>query len=674
MDGLGPDAGEIGDGGVLTPDPATAMQAILSMQNIALHLSPEALLTIGFDAIRDYDTDRGTMDEWLKAMQRGIDLAKLVKKEKTYPFDGAANVKYPLVTTAALQFNARAYPAVVPGDAVVKAKVYGQDPQGLKAARGERISAHMSWQLMCEIEEWEEETDKLLAQLPIVGSMIRKVWYDPAQGRPRCRVVMPGSFVINQNVKNIADAPRLSELLSLFPNEIQERINAGIFREDEYQDDEDEDRQKPEEFIEQHCRLDLDGDDYTEPYIVTVHKKSRKVARIVADFGAQDVKMGPQGIISIRRGSYFVPYQFLPSMDGGFFGTGLGILLGDISDTVNSIINMMMDAGHYNALGGGFLGSDFRIKGGSQRFKPGEWKQVEARGGDIRSGIVPMQFLKPDATMFQLLGMLIEAGKDVSSVKDIMTGDHGGKTMTATTTMALIEQGMMVFTAAYKRIFRSMRMEFKLLAKINAETVSPEAYNAFQDGQQPYDPRADYNAADMDIVPVADPQSVTKTQQAAKAQLLMDLAKQGMIGPMAAAERVMEAMGIENTDELQVPGAMMHMEMQLAGAQADLAMKRAQIELTMAEIERLQARATMEMAQADATVRTTSLDALRLMLEGQSKQLELAIGAGVPPPEPNQPPLPPALFDAAPQPQPMPQMQMPGQMQQQPPQQMPPHP
>jgi hypothetical protein len=236
-------------------------------------------------------------------------------------------------------------------------------------------------------------------------------------------------------------------------------------------------------------------------------------------------------------------------MSGGFHGTGLGLLLGDISDTVNSIINMMLDAGHMASLGGGFIGSEFRIKGGNTRFEPGEWKLAETAGADIRSSVVPMTFPGPDATLFSLLGLLIDAGKEISSTKDIMTGDTGTKNMTATTTLALIEQGMMVFSAAYKRIFRSMKMEYRQLAKINATTLDAGRYNAFHDAMQAgpegqmsqaqLDPRVDYDLSNMDIQPVADPRSVTNMQEMAKAQLLGQMAGQGMIAPQVAARRML---------------------------------------------------------------------------------------------------------------------------------------
>jgi len=618
----------------MEPPPPSVLDLAANGVNLApilAEVDDVKLGQIGQDAVRLYKLDKDSMAGWLKDMQRGIDLAKLVKTEKTYPWKNAANVKYPLITTAALQFNARAYPAIVPSDQVVKVKTHGMDPQGQKAARGERVAAHMSWQLTCQIDEWEEETDKLLVQLPIVGTVIRKVWYDTAAGKPRCRLLVPGAFIVNDKVKALGDAPRATEEMSLYPDEIATRKRSGAFRDIEYGDDDSEDPSTPQDFIEQHCRLDLDEDGYEEPYIVTVHVETGKVAKIVGDFLPADVKQGPEGVVAIHRNSYFVPYHFLPSVDGGFFGTGLGILLGDVSDTINSIINMMMDAGHMAALGGGWIGSEFRIKGGSQRFEPGEWKMTPTKGGDIRTGVVPMTFPGPDATLFQLLGLLIEAGKDVASVKDVLMGDSGGRAQTATTTMALIEQGMAQFTAAYKRIFRSLRKEFKLLARINASTVSPEEYNQFHDAGVMLDPRMEYGAADMDIEPVADPRSVTKMQEAAKAQILMQLSDTGKVNPNEATKRVLQAASIGDVDALMPQPDPMQQQVAMMGmkaAEADLTLKMVAIDQALADIDETRSKTMKNVADATATDATVRLDMMKTRLEAMRDGLAALIGQG----------------------------------------------
>jgi chaperonin GroES len=329
------------------------------------------------------------------------------------------------------------------------------------------------------------------------------------------------------------------------------------------------------------------------------------IVRVVANFSMESVRlsdgeMGQRKIMSIMPDVYYVPYHFMPSMDGGFWGTGLGLLLGDISETINSIINMLVDSGHMNSLGGGFLGREFKTKGGVQRFAPGEWKTPNTGGSDLRNAIVPMQFPGPSPVLFQMLGLLIEAGREISSTKDIMTGDSGTKNMTATTTLALIEQGNMVFTAAYKRTFRSLRREFELLAKCNEMYLPAETLERFHDEPDkegnktiPIDPRAEFDLRGMDISPEADPRAVTKQQQLAKAQILSEMAMRGEVDQRVATRMVLEAASIGGIEELMPDPSpeeqkMQTTQMQMQELSAQLALETAKYELikVMAEIDK----------------------------------------------------------------------------------------
>lgn len=680
------------DNGLLTEaepvqlSPEEFVAEITQAGNIVPDLPDDKLAELAAQVQQDYDADKGSMSDWLESMRKSIELAKMVKKDKDYPFKGASNVMYPLITTAALQFNARAYQALVPSEGVVKVRVDGGDKDGAKASRGDRVAQHMSRQLLTEVPEWEETLDRLLTVLPIVGEAQRKWWYDAEADRVKCRLIEPGKFIVNTRAQSKREAPRCSEEIDLYPFEVESRIRGGTFADFDYSAA-DVDKQAPIEFIEQHTRFDLDDDGYPEPYVATMHKDSGKLVRIVADFRPDDVRyvteqtvtqqvvpvpvgvdglgqpimgQGIQevpvevavGIKSIRRGTYFSDFSFMPSMDGTVHSTGLGALLGDINETTNTIFNMLIDAGHYASLGGGFIGGGLRLKAGGQRHRPGEWKMVGERGSDIANSIVPMTFPGPDAVLFQMLGMLIEAGKEVASVKDIMTGDTGTKNMTATTTLALIEQGMMVSNAVFKRVFRAMAEEFRMLARINAETLTDEKYNAFHDGMEAYSAQADYDLTDMDISPVADPRAVTKMQEAAKAQLVMQLAEMGMADKATAAKRVLEAMQIPDVEELipqadpaQAQAAMMMQQMQMDAAEADVVQKRADIELTLARVESERAKAMKDLTGAEAEQQRVRFEGLKMMLEEERGRLEQSIGKsrgmagtpnnGTPAPSPN---------------------------------------
>ena len=520
------------------------LQRLAEADNLASEISEEDLSTLGREVIEMFDLDKASMAEMDETLDKALELAKLTKKDKTYPWPNASNICYPLITTAAVQYNARAYPAIVPSTDVVKVAVHGQD-DGTKADRARRVSSFMSWQLKVDSREWERGTDQLTLQLPILADVFRKLWWDPVKDQLRSQIRLPGKhIVINNNCTTMGTAPRVSDQIKLYPYQVDANIRSGRYVEFTYTQD-GEDTQEPEEFIEQLLRKDLDGDGYAEPYIVTVHKDTKTVVRVVTAWSMETIQLGPQGVMDAEVFGYLIHYQFMPSMDGGFWGTGFGSLLGDISESVNSTLNILMDSGHMQSLGGGFIGAkDFRLKGGSSRFRPGEYKQVTFTGDDVRKGIVPLDFPGPSPVLFQMLGMLTDAGREIASVSDVMTGDTASASLPVGTVMALIEEGHRVFTASYKRIYRSLQDEFELIAKLNAKHVKPEKYQGYLDEQA--DPKQDFDLVGMDITPVADPQAVTSMQRMGRSQFLLELAQQGMLDPMAVTVRVLDAASIES--------------------------------------------------------------------------------------------------------------------------------
>lgn len=617
--------------------------------NIAGQIDGDELAVLARLVCDEFKIDDDSMEEWRTQQERGLKLAKLVKENRTYPFANASNVQYPLLTTAALQFNARAYPAIVAPRDIVKSTVYGSDPGGQKAARGERIASHMSWQFKTKIPEWETETDKLLTQLSLAGTLVRKVWQDHGQDRVRCRVIDAGDFVVNDSVKNLEEAPRASEKLALYPYEVRERQMSGVFLDIDLVEPEEEDTEAALEFIEQHRRVDLDGDGYAEPYIVTVHLESEKIVRIVADFDQSEINFEmtkslteqpdpmtgetvlvpqaiPTRVKSIRAGTYFVDYHFWPSMDGKFWSPGLSAMIGDLNDSINSILNMLHDAGHMSSLGGGFIGSEFRLKGAAQRFKPGEWKQVKSTGTTVRESIVPMTFPQPDPTLFALLGTLIDAGREIAGVQDILTGDAGAaKDMTASATLAIIDQGLQIFTAIYKRIFRSLKKEFKLVAKLNSENISPEEYNMFHDMRdengQPImlDPAQEYAMADMDIEPIADPQNVTKMQRMSMAQFLMGLVEMQLVDPQEVTQRILEAAGVGEVDDLMPKPNPVQEQM----GQLQMMLQEAEANLKQAQAMKAQAEAMAAGQQAPPEDKTLEFQGQQISAHVEQQKLEL---------------------------------------------------
>ncbi len=565
--------------------------------NIADKLKDDQLDEIGAQVCEDYEIDKASREDWEKTATKALDAALQKREAKNFPFENSSNVKYPLITVAALQFNARAYPAIVADQNIVKGVPLGKDEQGEKQNRADRIGRHMSYQLLYQMKEWEEDTDVLLNHLPIVGCCFRKVWRDGKLGRNRVQMRPALKVIVNNAVESMEDAQRITDEIELYPQDIEERIRNGEFREIELQPAEENDKDAPHEFLEQHRFWDLDSDGYREPYVVTVHKETRQVARIVANYKPDAIEHDGKKIIRIPRRDYFVKYPFLPDPKGGFYDVGFGQLLESLAGTIDTTINQMLDAGTLQNAGGGFIGSGLRTKKDQIRFKPGRYHYVETGGAQIRDAIYNMEHPGPSPVLFTLLELLLAATKDITGVKDILTGDTGGKVQAPTTVIAMVEQGLKVFTSIYKRVWRAMRQEFKLLFELNGEYMDDQEYFTLLDDNEAV-AKADYDTTQFDVVPVADPRMVTDMQRAARSQALMEM-YEILPNKQEALRRILEGVNEPNIDALlEVPEDPMQ---QMAQA--------IQVEDATAEIDKKQAAAAKDEAIAQKTLAEIEGDA-----------------------------------------------------------------
>ena len=534
------------------------IEKILASTNIAEELDRDKLIEIGNDAVSGYDTDLQSRKDWEEDLKSWTELALQISSTKTYPWPNAANIKYPLLATAAMQFAARAYPTLVPSNnQIVKCRVVGYDMDGQKAQRAERISKHMSYQLLDEMEDWEEDMDRLLISLPIAGTCFKKTYWDAGKQRNVSKLVLPKALVVNYWCRRLEDAERITEVFYLSKRKVKERQNQGVYLDvdlgDPVSDVEDKTTSvnqafqrdntdvitTPYMFIEQHTYLDLDEDGYSEPYVVTVEATTKQVVRIVPRFSEQDVIINEKNkVISIEPVHFYTKYGFIPNPDGGFYDIGFGRLLGPLNNSANTIINQLVDAGSLSNLQAGFIGKGLRIKMGESRFQPGEWKAVNAVGDDLKKQIFPLPVREPSEVLFKLLDLLLKSGKELASVAEIFVGKMPGQNTPATTTMATIEQGMKVFTAVYKRVYRSLTQEFRKLYKLNKQYLQPEEYIAALDTEVQ---QTDYAGPDKDIIPGADPNAVSSQEKQAKVQAIMQILQLGTIDPMWATQKYMEA-------------------------------------------------------------------------------------------------------------------------------------
>jgi chaperonin GroES len=497
--------------------------------NIAFELDDSTLAQMGQKVVEEFKVDEESRAEWKERYDAAMKLALQKTEAKNTPWPNASNVKFPLISTAAIQFNARAYPAMIDGPDVVKGSVKGRpDPE--KVARAERVGKHMSYQLLQEMDDWEEDTDRLLIQLPIVGCAFRKTYFDPLKGYNCSHLVSAQDFVVNYWTKDLDTCPRATHVLTFYPHEVQEKMRGGIWldvdlgRPEGASNDDD----APYTFLEQHRLWDLDGDGYAEPWIVTVEKDSGKVVRVRARFRQGDVFRNQDNQIArITPDRVFTKYGFIPAPDGSFYDIGFGTLLNPLSETINSTINQLMDAGKLANLQGGFIGAGVSIKSGRTPFAPGEWRKADAGGSSLKDNIVPLPAKEPSSVLFQLLGLLIDASKDVTATQDILGGDAGKGTLPVGTVSALVEQGLKTFTAIVKRLHRSLKKELAILYRLNAEFLDPEVYFTFQDSEERVT-IDDYAEGDMDVVPVSDPNMATDMQRMQQAQFKIEVA--GMAG------------------------------------------------------------------------------------------------------------------------------------------------
>jgi chaperonin GroES len=536
------------------------IRAMIESTNIAEKLDKDKLTKIGQDALKGYKADKESRSHWEDDLTQWTKLACQVREEKSFPWPKASNVKYPLLSTASMQFAARAYPSLLPSDGkIVKAQVIGKDPDGQKAALADRVSMYMSYQLMHDIEGWEESMDKMLIMLPVVGTIFKKTYWDSIQEKVASEVILPKNLVVNYWTKNLNDAERISQEISMSARRLKERQLGGVFLDVDLQDapqpistGHDQppvDETTPYTLIEQHTFLDLDDDGYKEPYIVTFHLETGKVLRIAARFDHEGIKFDESGkkIIRIKPIQYFTKFGFVPNPDGGFYDIGFGVLLGPINEAVNTLINQLTDSGTLSNLQSGFIGKGLRIRMGETAFQPGEWKAVNATGDDIKKSVFPLPVREPSMVLFQLMGSLITSGKELASVAEIFVGKMPGQNTPATTTMATIEQGMKVFTAVYKRLYRSLAEEFKKLFELNGTYLNPNTYTEILGVT--VGPN-DFSEDQYKICPGADPTAVSQTEKLLKAQGLMELLNTGVLDPVKVVLRMLDAQEQPNIQEL----------------------------------------------------------------------------------------------------------------------------
>lgn len=607
-------------------------KVLANSTNLVPELDDDVLGQIADRVIQGYESDEGSLQEWKDLLDEAIGIAKQTLEKKDSPFPNSSNVKYPLIPQAAISFASRIMPEIIKNDQVVQSKVLGKDPDELKLARSRRVGEYMSYQLLYE-SNWEEDLDKLAHLLPILGIVFKKTYFDPTLGRPVSKLCHPTSIVVDYYTESLERASRITHLLNFNRNDLVERARYGIFDTkvvDEIFNNQENEKDPKKLFeeslaqisgdtvedpiddyavLEQHCYIDLDGDGYAEPYVVTVHQPTRKILRIVHRFGKVEVVEDGEHkgkVRCIEPMHYFTAFHFVPSPDGSFYSIGYGTLLYSLNCTVNTLLNQLIDAGTLSNNQSGLIRDSLRLPAGKMGFELGEWKPVRIPAtSSLKDSVLPLPVSDPSPVLFQLLGLLIESGKDLGSATDALQGKQAATNVPATTILTLVEQGSKVYTAISKRIYRSLKQEFRKLFELNRRYIDPLHYTTVLDDPTA-NPLEDFEMDNLDILPVADPVMSTGAQRVARAEALLQVPG---LNPYEQTKYYLQALQL---DEQTINRLLPQPDPQAPPPPEVLKL--------LAEVDRLKAEAQALMAESQVKAQKVQIDAAKLDLQSREQQ------------------------------------------------------
>ena len=543
--------------------------------NIADMFDQDTLARVGANVINGYQADLESMVEWSDFVENGRELVKQEKEAKSTPWEGASNFKSPTLMQAALKFSDRASTELLRQEDISKTTVIGKDETGEKSKQAERVAEYSNYQLNVEMEEWRDEHEKLLYQLPYDGTVFKKTFFDSRLGRPVSNVIVYPNFVVNNCADSITRLRRFSETFELSANEVEERQRQGIWLDieipkgssggEEEETEEQAEADKFTTFIEQQGYFDLDNYGYEEPYTFVVELTSQAVLRIIPRFEPSDVLVKDKAnqrasklsglsaggeIVRIKPTNTITKYGFLRDPDGGFLDVGYSYILGALTAGINATTNQIVDAGTLSNRQGGWLAKGFRRKMGDSAFKPGQWKQTGINAIDLKNGVMPLPVKEPSPTLFSLMQFMINSSQELSASADLTQAL--GANAPATTTLALVQEQQQSAGAIILRVYRAMSSEFKKLFILNSKFLDPAEYQEVLDDREA-NFESDFDIKRMNIVPVANPEISSKIQriQQAQAELSQIQLVQLAGGDIRTIiKRFYEAIGTQNIDEI----------------------------------------------------------------------------------------------------------------------------
>jgi len=540
--------------------------------NLADILPDDILEPIGSDMVNNYMDYKSSRKDWEQSYTQGLDLLGFKYENRTEPFQGASGATHPVLAEAVTQFQAQAYKELLPSDGPVRTQIIGvKNPQ--TELQSQRVKDYMNYLIMDQMKEYEAEFDSMLFHLPLAGSTFKKVYYDVPLGRVVSKFVPADELIVPYTATSIEDAESVIHVVKMSENELRKQQVNGFYVDVDLAPPSNVEQNSVEKkereldgtkksgkqetiytLLECHVNLDLEGFEDIDgesqptgiklPYIVTVEEGSRTVLAIRRNYAPNDLKK--------NKIQYFVHFKFLPGL--GFYGFGLIHMIGGLSRTATAALRQLLDAGTLSNLPAGFKQRGVRVRDEASPIQPGEFKDVDAPGGNLRDAFFPLPYKEPSQTLLNLLGVVVSAGQRFAAIADMQVGD-GNQAAAVGTTVALLERGSRVMSAIHKRCYAAMKDEFKLLAKVVAQYLPPD---------YPYDvvggtrniKQADFDDR-IDVMPVADPNIFSMSQRVTLAQTQLQLATSNpQIHNLYQVYRNMyEAIGVKNVDAVLPPPA-----------------------------------------------------------------------------------------------------------------------
>jgi hypothetical protein len=534
--------------------------------NLAEIIDEAVLGEISSELREMYEEDTESREDWQQAYTKGLDLLGIKYQERNQPFDGASGVTHPLIAESVTQFQAQAYKELLPAGGPVKTQVIGARTAE-KEAQAARVKNFMNYQVTEVMEEFDPDTDQMLFYLPLSGSTFKKVYFDPTRNRAVSAFVPSEDLVVPYSATDLTTASRVTHVLRMDENQVRKMQVAGIYRDVEVstnQETDDNVRDKVDEIdgvskgyldevhtiLEIHIEMDLEGFEDVDqegnftgiklPYIVTLDVGSGEILSITRNYDQQDPLK--------RKRQYFVHYKFLPGL--GFYGYGLIHMIGGLGRATTSILRQLIDSGTLANLPSGFKARGIRVRNEDEPLAPGEFRDIDAPGGDIRNSIIPLPYKEPSGTLAQLLASLIEGGRRFVSIADQQIGESKSGDMPVGTTVALLERGMKVMSAIHKRLHYAQKTEFRLLARIFAENL-PSTY-PYEVAGAPSEVKAQDFDGRVDVIPVSDPNIFSMAQRVTLAQTQLQLAQSNpnIHNLHEAYKRMYQALEVQNIDQI----------------------------------------------------------------------------------------------------------------------------